>query len=251
MSDARSEDHLSRISTIWTMVFQAHNDDREAVKAAQSVVMERYAGTVYRYLLRVLGDSHGADEVFQQFALNFVRGGFRHADPARGRFRDYLKISLLRLVSDYRRSRARGGPRLSLSIAEGAGDDPLTEQEVDRELVASIRDELLSRAWEGLRAIEDQTGRPLHAVLDCRARNPNANSMQMAAELTRRLQPEQPFTDAGIRKTLQRARERFSDLLLHEVVQSLGKFDRDAVEQEMIDLGLHSYCASAFKRRYE
>ena len=99
------EDHISRISTIWTDVLQAHGDDEQAARAAQSDVMQRYSGAIHRYLLKVLGNEEAADEVFQRFALAFIRGDFRRAAPDRGRFRDYIKVSILRLVSKYRRQR--------------------------------------------------------------------------------------------------------------------------------------------------
>lgn len=250
MFDSGPDDHLSRISTVWTMIFQSHEQDSKAVKAAQSAVMERYSGAVYRYLLRVLRSADAADEVFQQFALSFVRGGFRHANPDRGRFRDYLKISLLRFVSDHRRRHMDGRGKSLLSSKEVASDENSASKEWDLAFAASMRDELLGRAWQGLLDFQQETGRPLHDVLEYRSRLPNAAASEMATELTKRLQPEEPFSDAGMRKTLQRAREKFSDILLDEVARSLATPERSVVEQEVIDLGLHAYCASALKRRF-
>ena len=245
-----NQDHLSRISTIWTMVFTAHGQDPEAVKVAQSALMERYSGVVYRYLLRALGNVDAADEVFQQFALSFVRGGFRHANPERGRFRDYLKASLVRLIASYRKNHARAFSRLPVTDACDVGGALATDEELDREFVESCRDELLSRAWQALEQFERRTGRPLFSVLDYRARNPDASSTDMARALTERRPNSEPFTAAGIRKLLQRARETFADLLLAEVARTLDRTDRHAMEQEVIDLGLHPYCRSAIERRY-
>src|SRR5690348_10722755 len=42
---------LSRISTEWDLIFQAHGGPPEAVTAAQTALMTRYAGAVHRYLL--------------------------------------------------------------------------------------------------------------------------------------------------------------------------------------------------------
>jgi hypothetical protein len=69
----------------------------------------------------------------------------------------------------------------------------------------------------------------------------------MAARLGARL--GRPLTAAGVRQTLRRAREKFSDLLLDEVAHSLQTADPGAVEQELIDLGLLSYCQDALQRR--
>ncbi len=61
-------------------------------------LMCRYAGAVHRYLLKALGDSDAAAELNQEFALRFLRGDFRHGDPIRGRFRDYVKRTVQNLM---------------------------------------------------------------------------------------------------------------------------------------------------------
>jgi RNA polymerase sigma-70 factor (ECF subfamily) len=251
MSSSNHDDHLSRITTMWTMVRQAHGENSSEINAAQDRIIERYSGAVYRYLLAVLRDKDAADEVFQEFALRLVRGGFRKADQQRGRFRDYVKVAVLRLVTDYHRKRQRDARRGTdndelVELAEDAASpDPKSEQA----FVASCRDEFLGRAWRGLKAIEEQSGQLLFTILDYRARHPDTPSQQMADELNRTLEPEKPITAAGVRKTLERARLRFADLLLEEVAQSLDEPDGAEVEQELIDLGLHAYCANALSRR--
>ena len=54
---------------------------------------------------------------------------------------------------------------------------------------------------------------------------------------------------AGIRKTLQRAREKFSELLLYEVGQSTNADSPEDLEAELIELGLQPYCQSALAKR--
>ena len=83
--------HLSRISTEWELVFQAHRGPPDEVTAAQSALMMRYAGAIHRYLLGALRDPELAAELDQEFAYRFLRGDLHRADPARGRFRDFLK----------------------------------------------------------------------------------------------------------------------------------------------------------------
>ena len=91
MNSAELSQRLSRINTLWTMVFQAHGADRDAVQQAQCVLLERYRGAIYRYLVGALRDADAAEELAQEFALRFVRGDFRRANPEKGRFRSYLK----------------------------------------------------------------------------------------------------------------------------------------------------------------
>lgn len=77
---------LSQLTTRWSVIFEACHGPERADKGAQAQVLERYCAAIYRYALRVLGDADLADEACQEFAYRFVRGDFRHADPAKGRF---------------------------------------------------------------------------------------------------------------------------------------------------------------------
>ena len=74
------------------MVHQAHGENTAEIIAAQGHIIDRYSGAVYRYPLAALRDRDAADEVFQEFALRLVKGGFRNSDQRRGRFRDYVKF---------------------------------------------------------------------------------------------------------------------------------------------------------------
>jgi len=107
MSQPDLAHRISQIHTLWTVVGRAGGDGTtHAVNAAQEQLLERYGKAVYRYLLGAIRDSDVADELYQEFALRFVRGDLAGADPARGRFRDYLKGVLSHLVGDhYRRKR--------------------------------------------------------------------------------------------------------------------------------------------------
>ena len=88
------DQRLSRMSTQWTMVLQAHGDEADVANAALAGLAQRYLGVVYRYLLGSVRDPDAAAELTQELALRILRGGFRHADPHRGRFRDYLEDGL-------------------------------------------------------------------------------------------------------------------------------------------------------------
>jgi hypothetical protein len=51
---------LSRISTIWTLLGKAHHESGFDVADAQSALIQRYQGAVYRYLLGALRDPDAA-----------------------------------------------------------------------------------------------------------------------------------------------------------------------------------------------
>src|SRR5262249_18756684 len=154
---------LSLISTAWSLVWRANHASTEEAKAARQQLLERYGGAVRRYLLNLLHDPDAADEVFQEFALRLVRGDLRGADPQRGRFRNFVKGTLLHLIADYRkRQRDWPGPLPD----EGAALATNTKGvESDAQFVESWCDELLARAWAALAEIDAATGQPFYAVL--------------------------------------------------------------------------------------
>jgi RNA polymerase sigma-70 factor (ECF subfamily) len=241
MTGPEFDERLSRISTYWSMVVEAHSDRADDRQAAQNQLLQRYSGAAYRYLLGAVRDPDTATELAQEFALRFIRGDFHRANPERGRFRDYLKTALVHLVTDYYRSQqARPKPlgddfpdRVAATSAESAEHDFLT----------SWRVELLDRTW---RALADANP-AYHAVLLCRVESPDMPSAEIAEKLQTTLGRE--MTAACVRKNLQRAHERFADLLVDEVAQSLDNAQGESLNQELRELDLLKYCQSAIARR--
>jgi RNA polymerase sigma-70 factor (ECF subfamily) len=244
MTQEPGDERLSRISTRWSLLCEAHSG-AEAATTAQLRLLEQYGGAVYRYLLGALRSPEAAEELSQEFALRFIRGDFRGADPGKGRFRDYVKTVLFRLVANYHKRR-QAEPRPLPADPAAPAPQP---DDLDQEFLEAWRWELLDRAWEALAEAERKTGQPLYAVLRHRTEHPDAEttSAQMAAEFSARL--SRRFTADGIRKTLQRAREKFAQLLVEDVARSLGKPTPQQLEQELRDLGLWSYCTDALDRR--
>jgi RNA polymerase sigma-70 factor (ECF subfamily) len=245
VNDVGIDAHISQIATRWSLVFQAHRGQPDAVTMAQQELMQRYCGAIYRYLLGALRDADAADDLSQEFALRFVRGDFRRADPQRGRFRDFMKTALFHLVIDHQRRRRGADQQMLSGISDPAVEESIGA-EADQEFLNRWREELLSRSWEALARIEKESGQIFYTVLRFRAEHPDTRSAEMAAELQKRL--GRPFTDANVRQTLRRAREKFADLLLEEVSHSLETTDVERLEQELIDLDLLAYCRSALER---
>src|SRR5581483_5349203 len=96
---AREDDRLSQIATRWSLLLEARGGG-DASRAARGELLLRYHAPVYRYLRGLVRDEAAAEELCQEFALRFLRGDFRHADPARGRFRDYLRVALRHLAAE-------------------------------------------------------------------------------------------------------------------------------------------------------
>ena len=135
--------------------------------------MGRYAGAVHRYLLAALRDPEAAEELDQEFAVRFLRGDFHRADPARGRFRDFVKRALRNLMIDHRRAR-RPGPGRWATTSPSRPTRPPTRTDFDRRFVASWRAEMMSRAWEALARLQERTGQPYHTVLRLRVEHPDS-----------------------------------------------------------------------------
>jgi len=257
-------DRLSRIKTQLTIWLQAHQGEGEAAIVARQQLVIRYYGAVYRYILGMLHDPVAAEEMTQEFAVRLLRGDFRRFDPQRGRFRDFLKVSLRHLVQDYWRQQKKRKQKEPQALpSEPPGPEPSEptqragtpqgahgsdrsedwEADLDRGFIEKWKEELLARTWEALKKSEEETRQPYYTVLGYKTDQPELRSAQLAEELSARL--NKPMTAEGARQLLHRARRRFAELLVDEVAHSLHTAEPGQVAEELIELGLMSYCRSA------
>ena len=170
MPDPDIQQHLSDIATHWTMLRQAHGGGADEAAAARQALMERYCGAVFRYLLRKVRDASVAEDLTQEFALRFIQGRFERADRERGRFRDYVRGALFRLVQDHYREQARG-PRPSRSSTTPPA--PTTRPTpTARSARAGVRNSSPAPGAPS-RPAEAETGQPFHAVFACAPTGPN------------------------------------------------------------------------------
>lgn len=235
--------HLSQIVTEWSLLRQAHAGQASEARPAQELLLERYGGGIRRYLMGCLKNADAAEEVFQEFALRFLKGGLQGADPNRGRFRNFLKGVLFNLIGDYWQRRQRLPTQIESTLDpadSGAGP------EADAAFLASWRDELLALAWRDLQRLELTQGQPFYTLLSHRRDHPEERSEAMAAALSEKL--KRPMTAAGVRQALHRAREKFADLLLEQVAHSLAEPDLEELTDELAQLQLLQYCQPALDR---
>jgi RNA polymerase sigma-70 factor (ECF subfamily) len=237
---------LNRIDTRWSLVQKAMQGQAPDKRSAQEEMLGCYGKAIHRYLLGAVRDQHTADELFQEFAQRLVEGKFRGADPARGRFRDYIKGALSNLVADYWRTRGKQAAAQRALAAEASDTDEGKAAPAD-EFALCCRDEHLAQVWAALKSEEKGSGQPLHTALRLRVDQPDLRSPELAELLAQRL--GKPVTAVSARQTLHRARERFADLLLDEVTRSLGRPTPAELEQELIELQLLTYCQQALERR--
>jgi RNA polymerase sigma factor (sigma-70 family) len=249
MNPTESTNHrLSALQTNWSVLFQGQGDSAEAVAAKQQLLV-RYMRAVRRYLIGAVRDIEVADELAQEFAVRFMRGDLHRADPNRGRFRDFVKGVLFRLIADYYRQQKRAPAGLpDGSIPDSQTIDPC-EFEDDKLFVENWRREMLDLAMTALRKHQEETGQLYHTVLQHRANHPQQRSAEMSEHLSAEL--GKTVNAAWVRQTLHRAREKYADFLLQEVMDTLREPSFDQLEQELIDFDLLEYCRPAFGKLRE
>src|SRR5262249_23527697 len=209
-------------------------------------LLERYGSAVQRYLRALVRSSDSAEDLFQEFACRLIKGDLQGADPERGKFRSFVKGVLFHLVADHHNRQKRLPGALPEGVPGPAGSPP-TLADFDRDFVQTWREELLARCWDALQESENSAGKPFYAVLRFRAEHPKMPSQEMAEALSRQL--GKPLTAAGVRQTLHRARDKFAQLVLDEVLQSLDKPTPQQVEDELSELGLLEYCRPALEKK--
>jgi RNA polymerase sigma-70 factor (ECF subfamily) len=229
---------LTAISTNWEEIIEARGD---ASGDKRNRILIRYASCVYTYILQACRNADTAEELSQEFALRFVRGDYKNADPSKGRFRDYLRASLRNLIADqYRKNKEVA---LNISSAERLPDESTDSQlaDLDREFHKHWREQVLRLTWNALRESDSESGRSndYYTVLHYRSLNPNAKSSEMADALTQQL--GRSVNAEWVRQKLSRARKKFADLLATEVRRSLSEKTEEAIREELAALGLLKY----------
>jgi hypothetical protein len=213
---------LEQISTHWPIVGDP----------VQFVL--RYAPAVRRYLGALIGHTHDADDVVQDFLMQVVRRPFTPEKIRRGRFRDYLKAALRNAaITHFRRDARQPSAAADCELVIAADVDDAA----DREWLAEWRGCLLRRAWEALEVHEHAAPQGIaYTALRLVADHPQESSADLAARaaaLTAR-----PVSVDAFRKQLSRARRHFAQLLVEEVRQTLENAFAEDVIEELCDLGL-------------
>jgi RNA polymerase sigma-70 factor (ECF subfamily) len=233
-----AEMKLNEIATVWTDIFSAHADDTGEAIRGKAAVLERYMGAVQGYLNDAVRDRHLAEDLAQDFAFRFLRGDFQGADPARGKFRGYLKTVLRNQVIDY----FRKNPHKPVAVQEHMIVDgqPDAETSLDQLFRDNWRKEILRQTWLKMESSSDTGGKRFYMVLQTRVEFPEYSSAQMASVISERL--GESVRPDWVRQNLRRARESFASLLRTEIALTLEADEGDAVDEELALLDLKKYC---------
>ena len=217
------------------MLARAHGEADEQQRAREEL-LQCYGGAVRRYLVAALRNEEAADEVFQEFSLRMVRGDFKKATPEKGRFRAYLKTCLHHLMMDHHRQIQRKPKSLGDKASGIANPIGQTDEWLDRSFIDSWRRGILDETWNRLQLLSEQSEQPYFQVLRTRADFPE-DSLQSLGERLARLGLGS-FEGSKLRVTLHRARKRFAALLTDQIRETLEYPTEEAIEEELIALGL-------------
>ncbi|WP_435007462.1 RNA polymerase sigma factor [Tundrisphaera lichenicola] len=219
--------HLTEVETSWTTIRTAHIPGPEG-QAAMGELIGRYHDAVHRYLRLKLRDPNLADEVFQEFWTKLLTHKLAGADHNKGRFRDYLRTVLHRLIIDHFRGR---------KLQALPPGDLLDPSEPDADYDQVWREAVLKRALTRLETYESQTTKNRYAtVLNLRRDYPKESIETIARKLSE--QVGTTITPESFRKTLQRARNKFFELLIQELRETIHPSTDDDIEDEIQALGL-------------
>jgi RNA polymerase sigma-70 factor (ECF subfamily) len=193
-------------------------------------LLDRYRDAIKRYLQVKLGGTELSDEVYKEFCIKQLDHTLVEPDGPLGRFREYLRSVLHRLIIDHYRDKGK-------DIARSPEADLLDESRPDRVFDLVWREAVLTQAMTRLERFQvNRPENPFHTVLQLRSHHPKASINDLAAKLSE--QVGRPVTPRDFRKLLQQARSLFFDLLINEVSSTIAHPEPGAIRDELDNLGL-------------
>lgn len=216
------------------MVTAASRDASES-REALAALCQAYWYPIYAYIRHRGHTPEQSQDLTQDFfAYILERGLIATADPARGRFRAFLRTVCARQLADRRdRDKAvkRGGGRSPLPIDPGDAEsryarEPAHELTAERIFDRTWALTLLARVVERLRREYDDAGRSerFEEFLAVLSRDPASDSY---AEIAGRL----GTTEGNVRVAVHRLRRRYGLLLREEIAATVG--DEGQIDDEI------------------
>ena len=222
-------------TTRWSVVLAASGADSRAVDEALATLCDTYWFPLYGYLRGRGHDAANAEDLTQAFFAQLLeKKGFRHADPARGRFRSFLLTSLKNSAANARdrqlaRKRSPDTPLLPLdagSAEERYLLEPATTETPERVFDRRWALALLDRVMGRLAAETTDAGRQRHfdrLKVYLTGEQPQKSYADTAATLN--------MSEAAVKVAVHRLRRRFGALVHEEVSHTVAS--PDEVESEI------------------
>lgn len=225
-------------TTHWSRVILAGDSREPLAQASLGELCNAYWYPVYTFIRRRGHDAEQARDLTQDFfARALEKGLFAEADPARGRFRSFLRTVCAHFLAnrhDRDHALKRGGGQVVLSIAAGDAEERYAVELADGMTAERIFDRswaltLLGRVLAQLKQEYDDAGKSetfeaLHGLL---ADSPELPSYAAVA-------PRLGTTEGASRVAAHRLRARYGELLRREITSTLA--DPAEVEDEIRDL---------------
>ncbi len=223
-------------TTRWSLVLATGGDDEERTRALEELCGIYWTPVYAFFRRRGEGEESARDLTQGLFAQLIAKGDFAKADPVRGRFRAYLKtcarhFAINQHEADTAEKRGGGAPTVSLDPFAGDEEwdieptDTLTpEQAFERQFAQALLSVVLDRLaeefgargrraqFDGLRCYLEVDGGPGFAT--------SAAALGMS--------------EGAVKVTVHRMRERFRELLVAEVRQTLADPEDAADEVDQL-----------------
>lgn len=217
-------------ATIWSTIIKARDGEESDRAAAMERLLVRYRQPIYRHILASLRGPHrsheNAEDLTQGFIAQCLRVEFlRGVDPAKGRFRTFVRECIRRYLRDRHVEAVaakRGGGQLLASldevdeegrkIHEPAGPVLSPEEAMDREWAVSV----LEHAMEALKRDSDHKQLGLFEAV--KGQLGRAASPGTSAEIAIRLGMKPGTVDV----TIHRMRKRLGELIRAEVRETVA-----------------------------
>lgn len=235
-SHSQTPSHLSQIQSMMTLLGEARSGTPAAIQQARNALVLRYGKAIRSYVGSIITNDADADEVAHNIVVKMLQGDFSGWSREKGRFRDYLKVSVRNaaLSALRQRSGVRGHVAIDqhdLEIAEKADQDIWTD---------AWRKSVINGAFQELAAYQRKhalSGNHFATVIRMLIDHPDEDSEQLAARLAEKT--GQPIRADAFRKQVSRARRKFAELLVQEIERSLlDDATPERIEEELIELRL-------------
>ena len=235
---------LDGIETRWSLLRQSALTGAESSEQARQTLVLRYAPAIRGYCRAILGTDDGADELSQDVVVRMLKGDFGGADPDRGRFRDLLRTAIRNMARNHWKKESRRSHNALVEESVEGSEDESVDPWLDQ-----WRTTILDNTWQELQAWQQQhEGSCLYSVLRLRTENPGDSSEELAARVSEAIGRE--INASTARQNLKRARGKFTEFLINEVVDGLDRPDKSRVHDELIALGLWDLVKDALPEQW-